>query len=509
MLTVAKAQTFITPFSIDSIATVAYSVLEKNESLYVLGVNADTSIDWGVRSFLARFDNEGNKLSYVTFRPPGYVTSYAGGANSLIPTSDNGMVTTGILTDTASRNYVLFLKFDSLGNVEFYKTYQPAIANFRHTGGYKIIECDSAYYIIGETQRSNYYVEPMLIKTDLAGNLQFVKTYNTLPYLYGGGTNMSFTIMPNGNLLLCEARADDGNVWDKILSTCFLEIDTAGNLLNQHCTAGINTHAHYNIAVTHDNNYISCGSYYAYRNQGSGYQYNNYVAKWDTGFNILWDLKLGYINVFNAFTDFMQNPADDIILCGHNLVDTIGGGDAGFNGCLAKISATGNLNWFRNYKVPTGLGLDNSHNWLYDIDLLPNEDIVAVGSWQWNSANSPLGLKQLGWLLRVNSDGCMDDGSCGVTDIDESAAEQEPVTLQPVVISPNPSDGVFAVNSTVTLPAATTIDFYDVNGKRLSSQMLLNQSTLVNLNHLPAGVYFYEVSNGITHVQSGKVLIQK
>jgi hypothetical protein len=506
----ANAQTFIRHFNVDSVSTLAYSVVDKDSFFFVAGVCVDTANPSAIKSFLIKFDNAGNNISETTFRPPDFINYYfTAYGNGLINTSDGGIAATGVADDTSGQEFISFTKFDSAGVLSFYKVYSPPIASYRHALGYKILERENCFYIIGSIQLSNYYVAPCITKIDKSGNFLFFKYYNSLPYLYGGLGTVGVCSLPNGNLIISVGREEDiglGNYWQTGIKTCFLEVDTAGNLINHHCTSDTNTWSHFRIDVTTDGNFISSGSYYTgAREQGISFPFTQYIAKWDTSFHPVWQLNSGNANYEdNAYTDFEQNGQNEIIACGQSVGDS---NIIGFYGCIAKINSTGQIQWYRSYQL-TPPNYVELH--FYDVDLLQNGDIISVGSWESSNINvNPFGNYQVGCIIRVDSNGCMDNGSCGLTGIDEPPPQQQVRNLQPINIYPNPSNGIFTVSSTFNLPAFSSISIYGVTGQFITNQPLFSQVNLVNLCHLPNGIYFYEIGNGLTKVQSGKIVIQK
>ena len=504
----ADAQTFIKPFVEDSSPTLAYSLCIKDSFFFVAGGIIDTVIAGRAASYLAKFDYSGNQISNITLRNDQYIYfDLVSNQNALKPTADGGMAAVGRVQDTTLKYFVLFSKFDSAGNLQFYKTFDFGLSGYRHLNAFGLIQYGSAYFIIGDIQLANYYAEPILIKLDLAGNLIFAKTYNNLPETYA--MRESICSLPDSNLLLCIGRSDANiNYWQEIDKTCFLEVDTGGNLIHQYCTGDTNTLAYSNVAPTYDGKYLSCGQYYFDRLQGDGQFYKEYLAKWDTSFNRIWELNEGDLSSVNGFSDFEQNGQSDILLCGQNLNDSDEA--AGYNGVLAKVSKDGVPVWYHKYKVPTNLNPDYSWNYLNDIALLPNGDILAVGSWESAFSTSPLYFQQVGWIIRVHSDGCMDDGTCGITGIDEAPAKTESMNMQkPVQVFPNPSNGIFTVNAMMDLPYASTLKVFDELGRQLLTQPLLHRVNLVNLYYLPNGIYFYKIGNDFVNVDEGKMVIQK
>jgi|GEM_PF-5656678 len=498
------AQTFSTHFSIDSLPTLAFALEEKNNFIYVAGVTTDLNINGSLISFLAKFNTAGQMLSKAIIHPLGYLHYVATRENAMITTIDGGFAGVGYASDTSSKIFLSFTKFDTNGNLEFYKVIEPPVSGYKTIFPYRVLQYNGSYYIVGEMALANNHVKLFLVKLDGAGNFKYIKLNYFIP-LESGARGIS--MLTNGNLLISSYSRSDANVnyWQSKQNTCFLEVDTNGTQKKLFCTTDSNTRVEYNVRTTSDGNYLSCGGYYAYRMQGYRDPFQQEIIKWDTAFNKVWDRKIGNPYIYNSFNDFEITTNGEIVVCGQYVSDT--GIYLGFNGTLCKIDNSGNVLWYKAYQITP---VPASEHYLYDVDLLPNGDIVAAGYWQYNSSlNNPFEAAQLGWLIRVNADGCMDDGYCGLTDIEEAEHSNSMKDVKPIQISPNPSSGIFVINTFIDLPAATTISVHDLSGKLIINQPLYAKANLLNLNHLPNGIYLYNIGNGIINVDAGKLIIQK
>lgn len=495
-----RSQTFVKQFGFDGVGTLCRTVELKDSFVFVTCSVADTSVNFGIKAVLAKFDYAGNLLDTLSFRPsanPQYVMARE---NCMVTTSDGGGATTGYASDSLGNLHLSFTKFIADGSLQFYKIITPNVPGYKTIDGYKILEySNKGYYIIGDIQLSNFTVKAFLCLLDFNGNLVFLKYYNS-PTFYDDCKGI--TLLPNQNLLLSIGGEDNNpNDWEHFCCTRFLEVDTQGIIKKTNATVDSNMFVHYNInsSVT-DNNYFTCGKIVAARIVNQNFQNQCALVKWDTSYNPLWSYTNGIIpHMFNSFTDFEQAPNTDIILCGQEVCGIPCG--SGVVGKLTKIDKDGNLIWNRNYKgynSPTDPS--NDYNYLYDVDLMPTGDIIAVGTCEGNAT------LQYSWLLRVNSDGCMDDGTCGYTDIEEHG---QPQNAEPIRVYPNPSNGIFTVYANADLPPAACITVFDINGKQLLRQPFFNQANLLNLHHLPNGIYIYEIGNGLVKVYSGKLAIEK
>ena len=503
-----SGQTFLKHFAIDSVGTQSFSLSLADSFIFVAGVCADTSVPNGIKSYLAKFDYSGNYISRAEIRPSEFVQFACPNKNSMIRTNDGGFAIAGYAQDSLDSTHIALVKYNRSGQLQFYKTYQ-IYAPYLYANAFCLLQGkDKQYYVLGDIQFANYQTSIFFIKLDSNFTVEKSKIFSNLSQNYSLSGNACF--LSDSDILISNGRTDNNiNYWQSIQTTCFLKVDTSGNLTSSYCTSDRNTKAYYNVAATSDSGYLSSGSYFQTRIEGDGLLDEKYLVKWDRDFNLIWGLKTGAVESDNSFSDFVQTQNNSIVLCGQNVADT--GIAAGFRGVIAQVSMAGNLNWLREYSVPLPNGSDanGSQNYLYDVELMPNGDIVAVGSWQTSSINSPLYFQQVGWIIRVDSNGCMDNGNCGLETKVQNIPEAEPGLHDIVKIFPNPSKGIFIVSVQVDIPVGCTIEVYDALGCQLLAQPIFNHSNLVNLHHFPTGTYFYKVSNVGVVVSEGKLVIQK
>jgi hypothetical protein len=87
------------------------------------------------------------------------------------------------------------------------------------------------------------------------------------------------------------------------------------------------------------------------------------------------------------------------------------------------------------------------------------------------------------WLMRVNTDGCYEDG----VDCTISSTELEVIDRAEVVLYPNPVGSVFSIESTRMI---SSLDVYTIGGQFISSTIDVNaMSTVIESSHLDVGVY--------------------
>lgn len=497
----AHSQTFSKTFVIDSVSTLVNGLVARDSFFFVCGEVLDTTPNHHVASYLTKFDYSANIISSTTIRDPQlafFIAAYT--QNGLLSCSDQSIASVGTATDTAGKDYVLFSRFDSAGNLLFYKTYDLGLIDYIHLQGYSAVQYHNSFYVAGDVQQSNYYTVPILIKLDSTGNLDSLWMYNGLPYMYGEGN--SICKLPDSNLLVSIGRTDANmNEYEAVLKTCFLVIDTNGNLLQQYCTPDSNTSVYPSLAVTWDDKYLSAGSFEGNRCQQCPLMEDGLLIKWDTSFNQIWSLQVGDTFGPGGFNCFTQDQGNNIFLCGQNIDSA-----TGYDGALSKVDPAGNLIWFRQYRA-SDLSIDDSWSYLTTLAMLPDGSILAAGSWENFDNVSPFYYPQIGWIVRVDSNGCLGDGNCGITGINEPPALAQ--EAEAVRLFPNPSNGVFTVSALTSLPVNSKFEVYNLLGQQIFSQSIYEGDNQVNLNRIAVGVYFFNVRDGLSNVAEGKFIIQR
>jgi hypothetical protein len=197
--------------------------------------------------WLIKTDSDGNKIWYKTFRGPEDERG-----EFVQQTSDGGYIIVG---GTESYGHVFYsdvwlIKTDSNGNMEWDKTFGDVLADWG--------ECvqqtnDGGYILIGTTEEFGKYNDDiLLIKTDDAGNQEWIKTFgdsgDDAGYCVQQTTDGGYIITGEINLGflrtgICLIKTDrNGNiVWEK----------TFGGVLSYNCG--------YSVQQTTDGGYIITG----------------------------------------------------------------------------------------------------------------------------------------------------------------------------------------------------------------------------------------------------------
>jgi hypothetical protein len=156
-------------------ADIGRSVVQSSDGGYTI---AGYTYSFGAGSYdvyLVKTDSTGNMIWSKTY---GGTSSDVG--SSVVQSSDGGYAIAGYTYSFGAGSYDVYLvKTDSLGNMQWNKTYGGTSSDF----GYSVVQTsDGGYAIAGYTYSFGAgYEDVYLVKTDSLGNMQWNKTY--------GGTN--------------------------------------------------------------------------------------------------------------------------------------------------------------------------------------------------------------------------------------------------------------------------------------------------------------------------------
>lgn len=181
--------------------------------------------------------------------------------------------------------------------------------------------------------------------------------------------------LPNGDLIIAGQVNDPGDLY--LHSGLLVRTDTSGNLIWQRRVgsttpdgAFIKNERFDDIALTTDGHLVTVGS--RSPNQPNSYQISDVlVAKFDLDGNEIWRKYFDWGAEDNGF-GVAALPNGEVVVCGNTNSFSSGNMD----GFLLKLNTSGALEWRSSF------GVDSSENWLYDVLLTSDQELLAVGSAQ-------------------------------------------------------------------------------------------------------------------------------
>jgi len=191
--------------------------------------------------------------------------------NAVIQTSDKGYAITGSAADTHT-GYVILVKTDSLGSVEWRNAYGWAwVSNI----GYALQQTpDGGYIIAGMAHGGMVPGDAYLIKTDAQGNSPWSKTFGGSQDEYGYSVQQT----SDGGYIVAGYTASFGTGGDVYL----IKTSSSGDSLWARTYGGPESEVGYSVQQTADGGYIIVGNTTSF---GAGYD-DVYLIKTDGNGNV-------------------------------------------------------------------------------------------------------------------------------------------------------------------------------------------------------------------------------
>ncbi len=242
-----------------------------------------------------------------------YTENYRTMTVKVFQTQDQGFIITGNVVPEQGYYYnILLIKTDSIGNMEWYKTYGDYYAEH----GRNVIETPDGGYLIGGFRWNppeDHSLDAMVIKTDSLGNEQWTK-------YFGNPT------VDDGMALV--ALADDGNylvatVWGVNITSSLerrgriwmLKLDSNGNIIYENKIGDINRSEHLKNFRKTESGYILSGFFV----DSTFITYKGFLLKTNDNFDSIWMRKYYYYNNlydYNYFYDAYPTTDNGYIAVG-------------------------------------------------------------------------------------------------------------------------------------------------------------------------------------------------
>ncbi|GIV28006.1 MAG: hypothetical protein KatS3mg027_1820 [Bacteroidia bacterium] len=392
-----------------------------------------------------------------------YYSGYGGG---MFATTDGNYAISGTYKkDTLSEADGLLLKMNNIGDTLWTKKYGTPTEETFYAG---IQSIDGNYYLAGTAYDTiGLHYDMYVVKADSMGNAIWEKKYGGA----GSQSASNIQITMDGNILI-SGYSGSGNNYNALA----IKLDTAGNVLWTH---SINTNGGGggHLIETNDGGYVFHGQW-RISSLPNFTQY--FVQRLNTSKQIQWEQKFyDALNRINVFNDFIEDNNAFIFMGGHQ--DSMGNKN---HSVISKINAAGQKVWHRN------INKFARDNYSRDIEKTSDGGFIIAG---FGSEFLPNGMYcQEAWLCKVDSFGCLQQG-CELFDAIE---EKSPTAQEELNVYPNPSKGLFYIQSSQQIE---TIHIIDISGKRVFEQKVNGtmQETL-SLNLPAEGLYLLQVqySNG-------------
>lgn len=451
--------------------------------------------------YFVKHSLDGQFQTGTTFKLDNYMQT-ATGENSLIITQDNKLACVGYCIDGNNVTQVLFLKYDTSGHVLLSKAYTAQ--NSQRFFGRRLIETENGFFIQGTIQYPNFDVGLFVMKIDSSGNERWRRYYGS-----NSTDEMAAAfIKTNGNRLLIAGQKNNRKYSDYHLFKSWsylLLLDTAGTIVRDTIGEDENMGIPQSLIETQDGNFVYCTNYYVSKYQWMGYYTKGYIAKIDSNLNLMWERMYEDSSPITGLKSVIEMPGGNLVTVGTTYTDTI---PIYYyhhnNGLVLKLDENGNQIWRKEYRGVTRIGQQLEDNVLHDCEVLSDGSIIACGVAQDNNDTFP----QQAWLLRINADGCMDDGFCGYTGVDEVKNETREQTI--LKVYPNPAKNSVTIQY-VDVQEKSNLVITNIFGTQVDMLPLTegNGKLILNTGSYVSGMYLISVESLGRIAAKYKLVVQK
>ncbi len=374
--------------------------------------------------FLIKTDAYGNLQWAKTYGGTDYDYAY-----SVQQTSDGGYIVAGHI-GVLFGDYmdILLIKTDVYGNVIWAKTYGGANYDY----AYSVQQTsDGGYIVAGGTWSFGAGIfDIFLIKTDENGNIQWAKTYGGTREDYGFSVQQT---SDGGYILAGHTVSFGAGNWDVFL----IKTDANGNVQWAKTYGGTSDDLVRFVRQTSDGGYILVGETYSF---GAGYS-DIFLIKTDAYGNLQWAKTYGGTDYDLAFS-VEQTSDGGYIAAGYTrYVDIV----SFYYIFLVKTDANGNLSWAKTY----GIGISNG---TFSFQRTSDNGYIVAG-WTYPSGAGSWDI----FFVKTDANGNV--GSCSIVQDASPTVNNAPFFV--TSLSPSVSSPSFTVNSvspTVTSPTFTLFE---------------------------------------------------
>lgn len=480
-------------------AHVIGSVISTDSCYFSIGTISNDLLPSHQDLVFTKFDHSGNVISQTFTHNDSLQYSFFG-TDNLTETFSNEFVALGIASP-----YPAFVKFTESGDTIFLKVIEDFYLNdslitVRACNIVQLPEDSSYTSLIWVYHENNLDSKCILLNISKDGDLDYYNIYEkpNLNYteLYPG----SFLRLQDKSYLIASELFKYGTpVENSRHHPYFLKVDSAGNYLDDFIE-DTNDHVYRpkSLFPTSDGGYLYCGEKAVYA-QNITYKKRNFVCKLSNDFTIDWEFEyddtVAGVGLDIGYEKILPLANNEFIAIGTARHDTIN------RGTILKFNLNGDLIWdsYFNFVPFETIGNIPIH-YFYDIEETTDGGFVLIGEIQDKVEQSNGNPFQSGWLVKVDSNGCIVSGC-------QDFIGFSPKFKSIYNIYPNPTRQY--INIAGVLETCTTFILFDLLGNQVITEKIDQESDIIkiDLTGIESGTYILNIENS-NSVFTEKVIIK-
>lgn len=439
------------------------------------------------------------------------------GTGNITPTNDGGFVTIANVSDSTNVSYILLLKINASGVIQWHKTYGNSNPNppiYEDYFGTHIIQTsDGGYIITGSTSHVSACISfAYTFKTDSIGNVKWSSILNGGGGCQGGDGGLNVIETPQKNYIL------GASVYDPPANQSIIYLvkyDTMGNVLKEHgYFIPTNYSSFSDLLQTPSGDIFATGAMYTNAPNGGCF-----LLKVDTGFNQLW------------CKEYKGFPPAGALIIPNNKGYVLAANNKQIN--LLQVDSAGNFKWATTFGDTTGSNypaintiMQNNHKQfiiggqtksfgsgqtdflLLKTDTLGNTfcnttplTVTTTSVFPFNEGQTTKSSYDTicNFILTTDTFGCAQTTLCYTQ---ESISKHN--YYADIKIYPNPAQNNFTVEVSTT--DKQLLQIIDISGKIVLQQTIIGTTT-IDASQLESGVYFVQLKNA-AGIATQKIVVQ-
>ncbi len=480
----------------------ATTILELPDG-YVIGGGTGTPGDefWHRVGFY-KIDFLGNKVFSKLY---GDTTAeyYIGNPGSIIRYDDSIVFAVGSM-NTYSSDWTLqeglLYKLTNSFDTIFCKHYGDKISPIDTAYQFEQVKVSgSNIIIVGGKMPRGLAIRVLLIKTNNQGDLIWEKTYTDISNFYCQGHSVICT--SDGGYAIGGIRFYMMGSINTSHDPIVLKTDSSGNQLWKKAFGGGYSDTQGMMCNTQDGNMVMAYAYCDWMIGSNSFRRINLI-KLDNAGNVIWNKKYGAVEPENILLNIRENPDGSLVFTGTVVKEF--STNYKYMGWIMKTNSNGDSLWYRRYDICVGEG---SWHYLYDVIQTPDNGYLACGVVY---PHQPDTGSQDGWVIKVDSLGCVSPGDCWV-----GIGQTRAPAKREMSVFPNPATDKVRVqfgmrNEELGINEELRIIVYDVFGREVEEIKIPNGKDEITLDvsAWPKGMYIIRLVYNNETIAGRKLVVQ-